>query len=381
MLTADERNELVELLKLLVRIKSANPPGNEEEIAVFIKDYLSREGIKADLIPLEERRSSVIGCISGREKGSVVLCGHIDTVDTEEEKWRKPPFEAIVESGKVYGLGTSDMKAGIAVILQAAKTVASRSTSLRKNLILALTADEEGAYRGAHSLVESDLLNDAEVLIVMEPTDGYVFIGEKGELWIEAAFSGKAAHGSTPELGINAILPACEFCSELAVQVRQFEKAEGLGKTTLNIGQFEGGCRVNVVPDTARVKLDFRVITDKDKIKVLDLINCVGDKIAIRYKTRFTSYTLNYQPPIISDVNNPYIKRFSRVVTDTTGKIANEQIVPYCTDAATIISKLNVPVVIYGPGSIAQAHQPNEYVTLSSLYESLEVMVRFLKEC
>lgn len=378
MLTVDGevRQETTELLQALVRIRSTNPPGNEDRIATYVKHFLIENNVEATLVPLERRRSSVVARISGSEPGSVVLCGHLDTVKVDEEKWSVPPFEGRIEDEKIYGRGTADMKGGVAVILEIAKLITQEGVSLNKSLVLVLTADEEWAYRGAASVAQSGLIDDAEFLLITEPTAGQAYIGQKGELWVEATFSGKAAHGAVPELGVNTILPAAAFCLELAAG---FKVQEGRGRTSLNIGQFNGGWQVNVVPDTARVKLDFRLISKEEKARVLNLVQKLGNKAATRAGARFSSKVLNYKAPIVSDIRNPYVRRFLRAVAAVTGSVPKEEIAPYSTDAVAIIPKLGIPVVIYGPGSIAQAHQNDEYLELTSLSEALDVLAWFLQ--
>jgi len=373
------RRETVELLKTLVAIKSTNPPGNEDEIAAVVRGFLVENGIDATLLPLEEGRSSVVARIPGSEPGSIVLCGHLDTVKVDEEKWSVPPFEGQIEDEKIYGRGTADMKGGVAIILEIAKLITREDVSLNKSLVLVLTADEEWAYRGAASVAQSGLIDDAEFLLITEPTAGQAYIGQKGELWVEATFYGKAAHGAVPELGVNTILPAAAFCLELAAVAEGFKEQEGRGRTSLNIGQFNGGWQVNVVPDTARVKLDFRLISKEEKARVLNLVQKLGNKTATRAGARFSSKVLNYKAPIVSDFHNPYVRNFLRAVATVTGSVPKEEIAPYSTDAVAIIPKLGIPVVIYGPGSIAQAHQLDEFLELSSLYEALDVFARFLQ--
>lgn len=375
-----EQSQITKLLQDLVRIRSVNPPGKEDEIAKYIAQFLVNNGIDAQFVPLEEGRSSVIGIIPGKEKRSIVLCGHIDTVEVNEEKWSKPPFEGIIENGRMYGRGTSDMKGGVALILQAAKVIKSMNRIPRKTLLLALTADEEGAYRGAQSLTEKGFFNTAEFLIVTEPTGGRVFIGEKGELWIRVTFLGKAAHGSTPELGVNAILPAASFCLRASDTAQIFKEEENLGRTSLNIGRFLGGWQINIVPDRAEVELDFRVISETDKQKAINFVDILGKEETKRGYIGFERRILGYHPPIFTNKENLYVKKFLEIASRVKGEKLIGEVGPYCTDAATIVPKVHMPFVIYGPGTIALAHQPDEYIELSSLDQSLAVLVNFLKE-
>jgi len=193
-----EKKEINDLLRSLIQIKSVNPPGNENQIADFIKKFLLKNNIHSELVPLEEGRSSVIARIEGEEERDITFCGHIDTVRVKEEDWTKPVFEGLIENEKMYGIGTSDMKGGVAAILYAAVLLKRRGIIPRKTVQLALTADEEWGYRGAKNLVDGGYFNRTDFLIISEPSNLQVSTGEKGELWIKAKFYGKSAQALLP---------------------------------------------------------------------------------------------------------------------------------------------------------------------------------------
>ena len=373
-MTSEEKLEVTELLKQLINIESTNPPGNENKIANFIKNYLLKNKIPAELVYLAENRSSIVGRIDGVSKSNIALCGHIDTVKVDKNKWSKPPFKGIIENGKMYGRGSSDMKGGIATILYAAVLLKRNNIVPDKTIILALTADEEQKYSGAKKLLETGYFDETEFLIIAEPTDSKVYIGEKGELWIRAIFHGKAAHGSTPELGNNAIIAGSKFVLQVQeLSDKTFTEHSYFGKTSLNIGQFSGGVQVNIVPDYSEVKLDFRVISQEDKEKAVDLVNVTGRKVADETNMKFESKIFSYHPPIFSDPSNFFISKFIQKT-----QVEQRGIISYCTDGATIIPKKQIPFVIYGPGTIALAHQPDEYIELNSLYEAVDNFTAFL---
>jgi len=215
-------------------------------------------------------------------------------------------------------------------------------------------------------------------MIVTEPTDGKVFSGEKGELWIRALFSGKAAHGSTPELGISALLPAASFCTRIAATA-EFKEIKDLGRTSLNIGKLVGGWQVNIVPERTEVELDFRVISEKDKQWATGLVSNLGEEEARKAGAGFEFEVFSYHPPIFTNRDNRYVKEFLKAASIVTGEEVATEVSPYCTDAATIIPQVHIPFVIYGPGTIALAHQPDEYLELSSLERSLAVLLNFLE--
>lgn len=373
------RREAIELLQTLIKIRSVNPPGEEDRVTDYIENYLSELGIEFRRIPLEPGRSSLVARIPGESEGSYVLCGHMDTVDTDPAKWTlTDPFTPRVEGERLWGLGSADMKGGVAVILQTAKEIVRQRVTPPHDLVLAFTADEECAYRGAASVAASGLIDDARLLLIMEPTGGSAYIGQKGELWIEATFHGRAAHGSIPESGVSAILPAATFCTRLHERSRAFPEIQGLGTTSLNIGQFEGGWQVNVVPDTATLRLDSRVVTQEERDRVVALVEELGSTCAGACGARFEYCVFNDQARIVSDWEAPDVQRFLRVHNNVTGKPIQARIAPYSTDAVAIVPQISVPVVIYGPGCIEQAHQPDEYLELNSLYEALEIVTCYL---
>jgi succinyl-diaminopimelate desuccinylase len=370
-----EKKELNELLQGLIQIKSVNPPGNENQIVSFIKKFLLKNNIHSELVPLEEGRSSVVAIIEGEEERNITLCGHIDTVRVKEEDWTKPAFQGLIENGKMYGIGASDMKGGVAAILYVIVILKRRGIVPKKTVKLVLTADEEWGYRGAKNLVDGGYFDRTDFLIITEPSNLQVSTGEKGELWIKAKFYGKSAHGSTPEVGVNTIIPGSEFVVNVTERYKKiFEVGPFWGKTSINIGQFHGGVQVNIVPNYSEIQLDFRVISEEDKEKSVELVRKTGEEIAKKHKIRFVEEIFNYHPPIFTSSDNPYVEKFLQAAG-----IKEVIITKYCTDGATIIPIKKMPFIIFGPGDIAQAHQNDEYIELESLYQSVDTFLEFLK--
>jgi succinyl-diaminopimelate desuccinylase len=370
-----EKEELNELLQRLIQIKSVNPPGNEDGIANFIKGLLLKNNIPSELVPLEEGRSSVVAKIEGKEERNITLCGHLDTVRVIEEDWTKPPLQGIIEEGKMYGRGTSDMKGGVAAIIYTLILLKRRGITPQKKVQLALTADEEWGYRGAKTLVDQGFFDQTDFLIITEPTNLQVAVGEKGEIWIKAKFYGKSAHGSTPELGVNTVIPGSKFVLEVSEEYKKLFNQDPLwGNNSINIGQFHGGVQVNVVPNYSEVQLDFRVISEEDKKRVLELVRKKGQDIGEEFGVQFKEEIFNYHPSIFTSLDNLYIQKFMQVAG-----VKEATIVKYCTDGGTIIPEKKIPFIIFGPGDIAQAHQNDEYIELESLYQSVDTFLEFLK--
>jgi len=372
------QTRISELARDLICIPSHNPPGDEDRIARFAAEWLREEGLDPRLVPLEAGRSSIVARVPGRQRGSIVLCGHLDTVATEPTAWRMPPLEGHVEDGRLWGLGAADMKGSVAVLMHVVARLAKRGATPRQDIVLALTADEELGYRGAATIAESGLVGDAEVVVIAEPTAGHVYTGQKGELWIEVGFTGREAHGSTPELGINSIQSAARFCVRLQDEMSTLLELPGRGRTTLNIGRFQGGRQVNIVPDRSQVQLDVRVARSQDHDTVVDLVDRIGIAEAEMSGAQFYYRVMSYHPPIVGDTTGAHAQRLLRTVTQVTGHEPPTGISPFSTDAVTIVPRLDVPILIYGPGDIAQAHQPDEFIDLQKLAEAFEVLRRFV---
>ena len=371
----EEKKELVEFLQKLIQINSENPPGNESKIANFIKEFLSKNNIDSEIIHLEEGRDSLVAKIPGKEERNITFCGHLDTVRVKKEYWNKPPFQGLIENDRMYGRGTSDMKGGVASMIYAAMLIKREGIIPQKTILLACTADEEWGYRGAKCLTEKGYFDQTDFLIITEPSTLQVSSGEKGELWITAKIYGKSAHGSTPEFGVNTIIPGSKLIIEVTGQYKKIFKTDNFwGKTSMNIGQFHGGVQVNVVPNYSEIQFDFRVISEEDKERAIGLVKKTGENIAEKYNVRFEQEVFNYKPPIFTDPKNPYIEKFMQAAG-----VEEVIITKYCTDGATILPIRKMPFVIYGPGDIAQAHQNDEYIELESLYRSVDTFLKFLR--
>ena len=370
--------ETLELAQALIRIPSFNPPGNENAIASFASDWLKKAGISSHFVPLEEGRGSLVARISGRERGSIVLCGHLDTVTANESSWRRPPLEAFVEDERLWGLGAADMKSAVAVLMQTVVHLVKQDHPPEKDIVLVLTADEEWGYRGSASVAKSGLIDDAELLLIAEPTANVVYGGQKGELWIEAAFTGQEAHGSMPEAGVNAILPAARFCSRLQEEIARWPEIPGTGRTTLNIGRFDGGRQVNIVPDYANIQLDLRVVSNEHHDAAIQAVSDIGSTEAAVASCRFSHREMSYYPAILTEAQHPWAQKLVQASLAVTGSHQTLGLLPYSTDAVSIVPVLDIPVLMCGPGSIKQAHRPDEFIELDQIALSLEVFAAFV---
>lgn len=367
---------LVDILKQLVQIESTT--GCEGRLAAFIHDCLVRMELAPRLIPLDEGRASVGVRIQGSGAGTVVFCGHIDTVDVRNQPWTRQPFDAAMEGNRLYGRGAADMKGGVTSMLGTAQALAERGAPPAKSIVFMFTADEERSYRGATSLVDAGFADGAELLVIPEPTEGRVCLGQKGQLWVDVDIAGRAAHGALPEHAANAALAAADLALTVTADYGKLDPKPRRGRSTVSANEIHGGWQVNVVPNTAHVTFDFRPVDAEDHDAALTAVDQATEKVGRRWGVRAERRLRQNKMAIASDPADPAVDAFLRVA-GVAGDAAHAlEITPYSTDGAAIVPRLGIPMVVCGPGSIVQAHQPDEYLEVEQLFEVHELFVRYV---
>src|SRR5260221_708571 len=256
--------DAISLTRSLLRFDTVNPPGQERDCARHIGALLQTWGFRVAYHEFEEARTSVIAHAGGSEsKQPLCLTGHIDTVPLGARAWSRDPFAGETDGDRLYGRGSSDMKAGVAAILLAARNLAKKLPGT-PGVVLVLTAAEEGGCVGSQHLARTQLLGKAGAMVVGEPTSNYPLVGHKGSLKFHAKFRGVWAHGSMPELGVNAIYKAAKAVSRLEGFDFGVKPHPVMGVPTMNVGTFEGGQGVNMVPDEASLGVDIRTVAGMD---------------------------------------------------------------------------------------------------------------------
>ena len=367
--------ELTQVCRDLVRINTVNPPGDELAAAVYVSEYLAPYGFESELIAQGDGRATAIARLRG--SGSVpalMLNGHVDVVPVGLEPWIYPPFAGTVADGKVWGRVAADMKGGVAAQLVAAKAVALAGLPLAGDLIVTATAGEEVDMSGAKALVETACLGPLQAIIVAEPTHNRLGLAERGVFQPEFTTYGKTAHGSTPELGQNAITMMLELLRELRELEIPYTPHPVLGRFTTNIGTIHGGIKVNVVPDRCTAMVDMRTVPGQDHAALLaqleGLLAALSERLpGFRATVRHT-YDL---PAVETPVDAPAVKRFSAAVLQATGKPVQLVTVRFATEGAIFVPALAVPTLILGPGDPDLAHQPNENVEIARMAEAARI--------
>ena len=377
--------ELFETLADLIRINSVNAfyeggPG-EADVARYVERFfLEREIETWRQSVLEahgtiEARSNVIARIPGHDSSRrIVLEAHMDTVSVQG--MTIPPFEPKVHNGRMYGRGACDTKAGLAAMMHVLAHIQTSPIKPPCDVLLAAVVDEEYSFRGVTRLCE-DL--KAEAAIVAEPTDLRVAIASKGVLRWRILATGKAAHSSKSHLGINAIYHMARVV--LAIEQDHAALARDphplLGPASCNVGKIAGGVQVNFVPDGCVIEIDRRLLPSESVSdvwihyeQILDGLKVIVPELDVRMEQPFLVDTAWMVDPSSSIVG------VARHVSSELG-LEDEPIgVPFGSDASKF-GRAGIPTIIFGPGSIDQAHAAVEYIELKQVEQAFE----FYREC
>ncbi|MER3396594.1 MAG: acetylornithine deacetylase [Acidimicrobiia bacterium] len=384
--------ELSQILVDLVRADSENPPGNEQRAAEVAAGWLERIGCS----PIEFHaeipgRPSVIAWWPRRhsdvsEKDRILaLNGHLDVVPAgDPSAWTHPPFGGDIERGRIYGRGTSDMKSGIASMIEAVAAIERAQLALEGTICFQLVADEESAgTHGTQYLVREGYIR-ADAAIVGEPTSLMVGIGERGALWAKIKAFGRAAHGSVPNAGVSAIEKLSR--AVLALHNRDFKKNDPLfGSPTLNVGVIAGGEKVNMVADYAEAQIDRRLVPGENWQSALEEIRQILNALTAEDPdARYEIEVMNFAEPSVESKDSRIVKVVAECITDCIGGPPEYYVSPGSSDARFLRNEARIPTILFGPGIMGLAHCVDEYVELDSMVAAAEVIAvaahRFLSE-
>ena len=372
----DQRSTL-SFLRDLIAFPTVSRDPNRALIE-YCADYLRSIGAVVEIIAADSGdKANLYATIGPDMVPGVILSGHTDVVPVDGQLWTKPPFEAVVESGRVYGRGTADMKGFVAAALSCAGTAAQRhlQTPLQTPLHLALSYDEEIGCVGVRSLI--DMLAGAPVkpamCIVGEPTAMAIATGHKGKTAIEAACVGSVAHSALAPQAVNAIHLACD----LIAQIRHLQddmitdgaqdSAYDIPYTTLHAGMITSGVALNIVPDHAVVTFEIRNLAADDPEAILHrLRRAIAPVIAVARKRAAEAdivfKVINSYPGLETSLDEAVVA----MVAELTGR--DERIkVAFGTEGGLFSQRLGIPAVVCGPGSMEQGHKADEFVTLAQL--------------
>ncbi|WP_299460877.1 M20 family metallopeptidase [uncultured Gimesia sp.] len=384
--------DAVRLLKQIISIPSVNPMGRavsgdiyfEGKLTQFLCDYFAELGVEYESIEVVPGRNNVIARTRVKPGAPTILMDvHQDTVPAEG--MIVPAFEGTEKDGKIYGRGACDVKGGMAAMLMAFTRLVQDNPPDAANVILSCTCDEEATVKGIEHLVQlwenpsglSQILTEPPDLgLVAEPTMLDIVVAHRGATRWKIKTTGKACHSSQPKDGINAIYRMADVIKALeayAEELSQMEAHPLCGPPTLSVGVIEGGDSVNIVPDWCTIEIDRRVIPGEDGIVVMNQVE--------EYLKQKLPFDFEMLPPWITGVslsdhnNGEWSDRLLSVI-DTVEPGHKKVGVPYGTHAARV-NQGGVPAMVFGPGSIAQAHTFDEWIEIDQLLKAEEVYYQF----
>jgi succinyl-diaminopimelate desuccinylase len=367
------------LLSDLIAIPSVNPPGEKyDEVCSRLRSALEELGFKTRVVEVAKGKPNLIGVL-GEGRPELLFNGHVDVVPPGMG-WETDPFKAVEREGRIYGRGTADMKGALASMVAAVKKVLDEGVTLKGKLIFTATVDEEtGGLDGLGYLVRKEGLR-ADYCLSGEPTGLNVCRCEKGVYWAKISVKGKAAHGSTPERGINAIEKMAKIIS--ALQSIKFEREHKLlGRPTINIGVISGGTKINVVPDYCEILVDRRMLPAEDPGEVKGEIESALRSVkALDPQVEYKVEDLLFADPFELPEDAPLVRMAVEAVQEALGRRPEITGLTGFTDARFTAVDAKIPSVLVGPGNIAQAHTANEFVEKRQILDAISVYAAFLKK-
>lgn len=377
----------------LVKIDSSDPGAYEDEIERFIKRLIEQQlaqldSSALDAVQIEElevlpRRRNLKVTVPGQsdEPRLVYIC-HMDTV-TLGDGWDAgiAPLGAVVRDGKLYGRGACDMKGGlacaIAALVHTLERVASDGALPRRGFSLICSVDEEDFMRGSEAAIDAGWVGSREWVLDTEPTDGQIQVSHKGRTWFEIEMAGVTAHASQPWKGADAVAAMAEVVCSLRRTFATLPLHEELGPSTITFGQIEGGYRPYVVPDHAKVWVDMRLTPPTDTAAATRMVEQAIVAAEAAVPGCHGSYTATGDRPAIErDPASPLLAALKRAADDVTGADTTVGFFTGYTDTAVIAGKTgNRNCMSYGPGSLALAHKPNEYVPHADINRCQQVLI------
>ena len=383
----NEKNS-IEILRKLVGFDTTSFKSNLDLIK-FIENYLNDFNIKSKLVYDETKNKANLFATIGKDsKGGIVLSGHTDVVPTKNQKWSSDPFTLTERDNKLFGRGSSDMKGFIAVVLSRISKMVE--TKLNKPIHLAFSYDEEIGCVGVHGLldlIEKKSINP-EFCIVGEPTSMEVVIGHKGKHAYDVKVDGYSCHSGQAPYGVNAINYAAKLISYIEElnkeksKIGPFDNEYEIPYSTLSTGTINGGTILNIVPNLCLFEFEIRYLAEDDPKTIMQKIQDYADELIMKEMQKISpkanitfAEKINYPGLNISEYINP-VKQVKNMLN-----VSKHKKVIFGTEGGLFKKKLNIPTIVCGPGSIDQAHKPDEYIAIEQLEKGGKFIDNLITSC
>jgi acetylornithine deacetylase len=351
----------------------------------WVRGYLEAHGVASELTFDDDRRkANLFATIGPKEPGGIALSGHTDVVPVDGQDWSTDPFALAERDGRLYGRGTSDMKSFLAVALALLPEFLERR--LATPLHFALSYDEEVGCLGVRRMIRAleGRPDKPRLCIVGEPTEMKPVIGHKGKHSLRCHVHGFECHSALAHEGVNAVEAAAEIIAYLKSMARRFRDQGPYDRdfvpayTTVHTGKIEGGTALNIVPKDCRFDFEFRFLPGVDGAALVDEVKRFAatriepEMKATRAETGIRFEELTTFPGLVVDAED----EVTQLVLALTGANATGK-VSFGTEAG-LFQEAGIPTVVCGPGSIEQAHKPDEYIALEQVRACERFMRRLL---
>ena len=375
------------ILSRLLAYDTVSAKPNAELIG-YVQGLLADAGVPSVLIPdAGGHKANLYATVGPAGMGGVMLSGHTDVVPVNGQAWTVPPFALTEDGGRLYGRGAADMKGFVAAAVDCMIKAAARP--LRVPLHLALSYDEEIGCMGVGSLI--DMLAQAPVrprmCIVGEPTGMQVATGHKGKVALRATCVGREGHSALAPMALNALHLAADFVGAvrgLQAQVAASGLRDGdydVPYTTLHVGLLSGGVQVNIVPNLAVVDFEIRSLAGEDTEGLIAALREAAEAIVAPHRAAFPEAAITvarlWDYPGLGTPSDAGVVNFVKGLTGANGTIK----VAFGTEGGLFDAALGIPTVICGPGSMAQGHKPDEYVTVDQMNRCEAMLAALAAEC
>ncbi|MFW6078939.1 MAG: ArgE/DapE family deacylase [Gemmatimonadota bacterium] len=370
------------LAAALVAVPSVNPAleeggAGEAKLAELTAEWLADWGFAVDRVEGPGGRPSVVGRLARGAGPRLVLNGHLDTVGVEG--MTVAPYGGEVRGGRLYGRGAADMKGGVAALLAAARDAAREAGGpSRGELIVTLVADEEHASEGMRAVLDAGL--DADAAIVCEPTSLAVAPAHKGFVWLEVEFRGRAAHGSRPARGIDAIRHAGRFLARLDAIESTIVAGPPhplLGHGSVHAGTIAGGSAPSVYPDRCRVVLERRTLPGETAADARAEVEALLRELAEDVPELDARVEVRLARPGTEAPSDSAIVHALEAALEAEGRPPRTAPMTAWVDAA-LLNRAGIPAVCFGPGDIEAAHSPDESVDVAEVETAHRVLRRLI---
>lgn len=376
------KEEKIQILQDVIQIETVND--NEIAVAEYFKNLLNEYGIDSKLVEYSPTRVNLVAEIKGEKPGKVLIFnGHSDVVAAgDPNDWKFPPFSAEIEDGKMYGRGTTDMKAGLTALAIAMIELKENNQLKAGTIRLVITIGEEIGMYGSKQMTEEGYIDDADAIIVGEPKmgNGKIVTAHKGSIQYEIISYGRSAHSSMPELGVNSIQQIADFiplANEKIAEAASKGENEKLGRMLNAFTVIEGGDQINSIPAITKLKGNGRTVPEVDNEMFLEAIKASIDEINSQIEGRLELNIMQNNPAVESDFDTDLIQSFRNV--------SNVEIEPVGMTGATDASNFgriekDFDLAIYGPGVMEVAHQVDEYVEVDDYLNFIDLYQEVAKD-